>query len=285
MTQAVRWLKANHAEKPFYLHVEAFDPHEPWDPPARFLEQYLPGAKGPTLTEPPYGDIQVPEEIKKRFRANYAGETTCVDYWIGRVLETIDELGLFDNSIVIFTADHGALLGEQGQFLKGPTRLRGQVTHVPLLVRLPGKQYAGKRVSGFVDHTDLMPSALHLLGLKPPSRVTGNNIWPLVTGQTKALRDYVVQTYGWIGAVRTHEWNYSQIWKPEAKQEPYQPQLYNLEKDPEELVDVAEKYPDVGRELAAKLREYIASGEGITNGSFHGKESLDASTVYVSTAR
>jgi hypothetical protein len=96
----------------------------------------------------------------------------------------------------------------------------------------------------------------------------------------------VVQTYGWVGAVRNYEWSYSEIWKPQAPQTKfckypgappanYRPQLYNLEKDPKELTDIADKYPDVARQMSAKLKEYIASGEGLTSGSFNGKPTLD----------
>ena len=125
----ISWLRRNHDKTPFFLHLEAFDPHEPWDPPKRFLDEYMPNATGPTWWEPPYADIEVPPEGVERLRANYAGESMCVDYWIGEILDTIGELGLFDNSVVAFFSDHGSLLGEQGVFLKGPTRIRRQVTH------------------------------------------------------------------------------------------------------------------------------------------------------------
>ena len=282
---AIAWLRENSGQRPFFLHLEAFDPHEPWDPPPHFLQKYLPDARGYTWIEPPYQDLQLAEEVKRRMRANYAGEASCVDFWLGKVLETIGELGLFENSIVVFLSDHGALLGEQGQFLKGPEKLRGQVTHIPLLIRMPGKQHAGKRVSGFIQVTDLMPTLLARLGLKAPSRVTGQDFWPLVTGETASVRDYAVQAYGWIAALRTREWNYSEIWKPEAYRETYRPQLYDLAKDPEELHSVAEKYPDVTRQLSPRLRDYLRSGEGITRGSFQEKESLREGAVYVKEAR
>lgn len=268
---AVRWLKENHDESPFFLHLEAFDPHEPWDPPKRFLDKYMPNAKGPSWPEPPYADVEIPEEGVERFRANYAGESTCVDYWFGQILATIGELGLFDNSIVIFTSDHGTLLGEQGEFLKGPTRIRGQVTHLPLLVRMPNKQSAGKHVKGFVQITDIMPTILGRLDLKPPPRVTGADAWGLVTGETASLRDHVVQGYGWGAAVRTPEWNYSRSWRPDKLPKPYTPQLYDLDSDPEELTNVAEKHPDVTAELSKKLDDYIADGAELTKGRFHAK--------------
>ncbi len=277
---AIRWLRRNHTQRPFFLHFEAFDPHEPWDPPRRFLEQYMPDASGPTWIEPPYGNVAVPEEAARRFRANYAAESTCVDYWFGQVLETIQELGLFENSIVVFMSDHGALLGEQGQFLKGPERLRTQVTHLPLLIRLPGKKHAGKRVPGFIQVPDLMPTLLHLLDLKPPSRVTGENFWPLVTGKTKALRDHAVSGYGWIACVRDQQWNFSDVWNRTAYRGNYPPQLYDVRSDPQELTNVAEKHPDVIRKLSSQLKEYMASGVGITRGSFHERESGGRASPY-----
>ena len=269
--KSMAWLKQNHAERPFFLHMEAFDPHEPWDPPKRFLEKYLPNARGHTWTNPPYADIEVPEEGIRRLRANYAGETECVDYWLGEVLKTIGELGLFDNSIVVFMSDHGALLGEQGQFCKGPGRLRRQATHIPLLVRLPNKEHAGKRVGGFVQIPDYMPTLLGRLGLQSPSRVTGKDFWPLVTSETKSIREFAVQAYGWIGCVRTPEWNFSAVWNREAYEGNYAAQLYNREKDPDELTNVAEKYPHVVADLNKKLDDYMAAGEGLTRGSFHGR--------------
>ena len=87
----------------------------------------------------------------------------------------------------------------------------------------------------------------------------------------------MVQTYGWVGAVRNQEWSYTKSGSrkrarthstsiPALPPLPYQPQLYNLQNDPKELTDVAEKYPDVARQMSAKMKEYIASGEGMTPG-------------------
>jgi arylsulfatase A-like enzyme len=277
---AIRWLNQNYAEKPFYLHVESFEPHEPWDPPQRFLEKYMPGAQGPSFIEPPYDTVPLSDDIKNRMRANYAGAVSCVDHWIGSLLETIKQFGLLENSVVVFMGDHGAMLGEHGQFLKGPDKLRRQVTHVPMLVHVPGNPHAGKKVEGFVQFPDVMPTVLGHLGLKPPSRVTGKDFWPLATGGTN--HEFVVTSYGWVAAARNKEWSYSRIWAPQAPEvkfhkypdspaAPYQPQLYNLQNDPQELTDVADKYPDVAQQMSAKMDEYIASGVGVTLGSFNGK--------------
>jgi arylsulfatase A-like enzyme len=152
-------------------------------------------------------------------------------------------------------------------------------------VRLPGKQFAGKRVSGFVQIPDVAPTLLSLLGLKAPARATGQNFWPLVTGETRSLRDHTVMGYGWIAAVRMDEWNYSQIWNPQGYEGEYKPQLYDLSKDPEELHSVAERYPDVTQRLAEKIRAYAESGKELTRGSFNERESLKMGEVYVKGAR
>jgi arylsulfatase A-like enzyme len=283
---ATRWLNENHAEKPFYLHVEFFDPHEPWDPPRRFLEKYMPNAHGPSFIEPNYDTVPLADDIKNRMRANYAGAVSCVDHWVGSLLETIEQFGLLENSVVVFMADHGAMLGEREQFLKGPDKLRGQVTHIPMLIHAPENPDAGKKVQGFVQIPDVMSTVLGRLALQPPSRVTGKDFWPLATGGSASNHEYVVQSYGWVAAVRNKEWSYSEIWKPEAQESkfhkypdapatPYQPQLYNLQDDPKELTDVADKYPDVAKQMSARMKEYIASGEGVTQGSFHAKPSLE----------
>jgi arylsulfatase A-like enzyme len=269
--KAIAWLRENHQQGPFFLHVEAFDPHEPWDPPREFLEKYLKQPGPHAWPEPPYSGVHVPPEGLERLRANYAGEASNVDHWFGKILNTAGELGLLDNSVVIFMSDHGALLGEQNQFVKGPERLRKQVTHVPLLVRVPGNQFAGKRVPGFVQIPDIAPTILSRLNLKAPSRVTGQDLWPYVTGDSKNTRDHVVQAFGWIAAVRTPEWNYSAVWNREKYVGDYKPQLYDRAKDPDELKTVADQNPGVVKELHSKLEEYIASGWAITGGSFNEK--------------
>lgn len=267
-TSTIDWLKQYHDQGPFYLQVEVFDPHEPWDPPAHFLEKYLKDPTKHSWPEPPYLDVKVPDEGVQRLRANYAGEASNVDYWYGKVIQTVKDLGLYDNTIVVFLSDHGALLNEQGQWVKGPEKIRGQVTHVPLIVHLPKNQYAGKRVSGFVQPADVLPTLLGRLNLKSSARVTGEDLWPYINGDTTNKREYVVSSFGYIAAVRTPEWNYSAVWNKEKFQGYYKPQLYDLKNDPHELKSVADQHPDVLKHLQAKLDEYLNSGKDITNGTF-----------------
>ena len=265
---SIRWLQENHDQGPFYLHVEAFDPHEPWDPPTHFLEKYLKDPTKHSWPEPPYANVKVPEEGVKRLRANYAGEASNVDYWYGQVLETVKSLGLYDNTVIVFLADHGALLNEQGQWVKGPEKIRKQVAHVPLLIHVPKTQYAGKKVSGFAQTPDVVPTVLGRLGLKPGERVTGTDLWPFVTGEQTNNREYVVSSFGGIAAVRTAEWNYSAVWDKNRYKGNYEPQLYDLKSDPDELKSVSDDHPEVLTHLQSKLDEYLAQGKNITEGTF-----------------
>ncbi len=270
--KAIRWLRENHAEAPFFLHVEAFDPHEPWDPPPDFLNKYLKKPSEHRWPEPPYADLKIPPEGLERLRANYAGEASNVDYWFGQILDAIAELGLAKNTVVVFLSDHGALLGEQGQFVKGPERLRTQVAHIPLLIRTPAGDFAGHKVPGFVQIPDVGPTILGRLGLKPPARATGEDLWPYVSGERRNPRDHVVITYAWIASLRTREWNYSAVWNREKYSGRYEPQLYHLARDPEELRSVADARPAVLQELHAKIEAYMSSGRPLTRGSFHAAE-------------
>lgn len=169
----------------------------------------------------------------------------------------------------VFLGDHGALLNEQRQWVKGPEKLRTQVTHVPLILRAPDKQFAGRKVSGFVQVPDYLPTFLGRLNLKGSSRITGEDLWPYVTGEKTNRRDHVISAYGYIASVRTKEWNYSAVWNREKYAGHYAPQLYNLKSDPQELQNVAERHPNVLAELQSKLDRYIASGWDITRGSFN----------------
>lgn len=132
--------------QPFFLYIDFFDPHEPWDPPRRYIDLYDAGYSGEEVTYPLYGpcDYLTKDELE-HCRAMYAGEATLVDNWIGRVLEKVDSLGLYEDTAIIFTSDHGFYLGEHGLIGKsiiigdfyGSAPMYEEVAHIPLFIRLP----------------------------------------------------------------------------------------------------------------------------------------------------
>jgi arylsulfatase A-like enzyme len=264
--EAARWLENSAGEnQPFYLHIESFSPHEFWDPPEEFYRMYMKSDyRGPWLLSPPLTTAQMSPLEVEHVRALYAGYVTFVDSRIGRFLEKVEALGLLANTIIAFTADHGTMMGEQNQLHKGETRIRDQVTHVPLIIYHPRRPWAGRRINGFVQHTDLMPTLLELLDVKAPARVTGESLVPLVEAPRDSSRELIVTGWGEHAAIRTHEWSYIGRWsegKPLTE-------LYDVKRDPDELKNVAEQNPAAVQEFRARLKEYVDAGWSVTRGTF-----------------
>ena len=268
MQKAADWVRSYSLDKPFYLHVECFDPHEPWDPPAEYAQRY----------EPDYGDsldgLIAPTTTKgltdtqlANIRAAYAGEVTLVDRWVGHLLDVLRETGRMEDSLILFTSDHGCMLGEQGEIHKGGPRLRNQCTRLPLLIRHPEGEGAGQKVPGFCQHQDMMPTVLALLGEDVPERVLGRNIWPQTQGRGDAP-EYVVSGFGHYACIRTKKWNYVRPWTQNEREATPREDLYDLQTDPEELTNVVTEHPDVVRELAPRLEDHLRRFAPLTDGSF-----------------
>jgi len=197
MRSAEHWLERNYRREPFFLYVDTFDPHEPWDPPPHYTDMYDPGYQGEEVTYPIYGPATyLTKEELKHMRALYAGEVTMVDRAVGRLLQKIGDLGLLENTLVVFTTDHGFYLGEHN--LTGKVvMLYEEVSHIPLLVRLPGGQGA-RRCPCLVQPPDLMPTLLELAGAPLPDSVHGKSLLPLLQGSDQPLREVAVSSWAII---------------------------------------------------------------------------------------
>ena len=264
--EARHWLDTNvGSNQPFYLHVESFSPHEFWDPPEDYYRMFMKSDyRGPRLISPPLVTSGMTPVEVEHARALYAGLVTFVDAQIGKFMQKVEALGLMKNSIIVFSADHGTMMGERGQLHKGETRIRTQVTHVPLAIYHPRKQWEGRRISGFVQHTDIMPTLLQLLGMKAPARVTGESLAPLIEERRDSRRETIVTGWGEHGAVRDREWVYIGRWSPGPKFE----ELYNVRKDPLELEEVSAQNPSVVAEYRRRLMQHVENGWAITKGTF-----------------
>jgi arylsulfatase A-like enzyme len=264
--EAARWVENNaRGNQPFYLHIESFSPHEFWDPPEDYYRMYMKSNySGPRLIQPPPTTAALTPVEVEHVRALYGGLATFVDACIGKFLRRVESLGLMKNTIITFVADHGTMMGERGQFHKGEQRLRTQVTHVPLAIYHPQRQWEGRRIGGFVQHTDLMPTLLDLLGVKRPARATGESLAPLIEARRDSAREQTVTGWGEHGSVRTKEWNYIGRWSPGAAFE----ELYNVRRDPLELEDVAAQNPAVVKEFHQKLKQHVDGGWEVTRGTF-----------------
>ena len=224
MTAADRWLE-RHYNEPFFLYVDTWDPHEPWDPPSYYTELYLPGYDGRRFY-PSYGkwrDAGLTEEEVEIAHATYCGEVTMVDRWVGHLLSKLDVLGLRENTFVLFTSDHGFFFGEHGYFGKADwfhdpeakitagtdvpswlpeswlltldwSPLYQELTRVPLLVAGPGLE-PGRR-QALTTAPDIAATILELLGLEPPEEMRGESFARVLSaGQRDEHRPFVVSSW------------------------------------------------------------------------------------------
>jgi len=203
MSAAAEWLEENYKER-FFLYVDTFDPHEPWDPPEHYLRLYENSYDGEEVIYPRYDKCDYLTEAElKHCRNLYAGEVTLVDRWIGHLIERAESLGLLSNTAIILTADHGFYLGEHGYIGKSLIRenyhqsipLYPTLSHIPFIVYLPG-QTRGERVKALVQSTDIMPTILDLLGVEIPESVRGRSIRPVLEGERglHALHDIAISS-------------------------------------------------------------------------------------------
>jgi len=264
--RAMQWLEDNAAHDQFFLWVDCFDPHEPWDAPDYYVQMYAdPDYDGPDLIAPWYHSLFAkdftPAELD-HIRALYAAEVTLVDYWVGQLLEKIEHMGLLGDTLVVFTSDHGTNLGERGHVTKCPragnTLCRG-LCRVPLIVHHPDGP-SGARVPQLVWSPDLTPTVLDQLGVAAPESMHGRSYWPVVHGQEAAARDYTVT--GW----RSHEWYYVRHdrWALVREVPQDRSELYALDADPAESSDVAGQHPDVVAALEAKLVEFFDEARSLS---------------------
>lgn len=192
MRGAAEWLtETRRPDARFFLYVDTFDPHEPWDPPPSYLDAYDPGYRGEKVIYPRYEYWRefLSERELRHCRAMYAAEATLADRWIGVLLETIDREDLLDDTFVIVTTDHGFLFGEHGLIGKALIRnkvfqnvpLWPEICRIPMIVSFPGCP-AGSRRAELVQHVDIAPTVLDFLGVAKPSFLEGRSMRPFLGG-------------------------------------------------------------------------------------------------------
>jgi arylsulfatase A-like enzyme len=265
-TEANNWLDDNvSGNDPFYLHIECYSPHEMWDPPEDYYRLYMKSNySGPRLIYPPdRAEDMTPVEIE-HVRALYAGMITFADSNIGRFLNKVEAMGLMENTIIVFVADHGTFMGERGNFHKGEGYLRTQLLHVPLLIYHPDLATAKRRIRGYVQHTDVMPTILDLTGQSIPKRVTGESLLPLMATGADSQRQMVYGGWNNHGFVRTPDLSYLGHWNNTDGFE----ELYDARRDPLELTDISQQNPATIEAFRQKMNDYVASGWPTTKGTF-----------------
>lgn len=283
--RAMDWLERNRKSDGFFLWVDMWDPHEPFDAPEFDLERYVDsGFSGDRIIYPRYGRGDYMSESERAFvRASYAALVVTVDRWIGRLLEKIETLGLADRTLVLFLSDHGHLFGDhdlQGK-PSGPLgKLFEVTTRVPLLIRHPEGIGAGSRIAGIAQHPDIAPTILDFFGVSVPETMHGRSLLPLLEGASQG-REFAVsgrhsplaaadartrdtdaaafdgtaglQAHGEPLTVTTDSWTY--IHPPPGLG---LPELFNLDNDPTQRENVIAQHPAVADQLHRTLLAFLA---------------------------
>ncbi len=274
------------SRSPFFVFCSFVDPHQSYDPPPPYRTMYRPEDMPPPVRRKgelegsrfaemvASGSMKSYNEDVAYQRAQHYGEMTFIDDAVGRIMEVLEELELEEKTLIVFTSDHGDMLGDHWLWWKGPYHYRG-CTNIPLFFTWSGQLQEGKVVRGLVQHIDILPTVLDLVGIASPPGVQGRSQKSvLTTGSVDTGYDFVYLESVQSGAhdpdfwkeeqtppepidtfsIRNHRWRLSFATRGEEGE------LYDLEADPNEFENVWSdpSYAQEKQSLIKTLLEHIA---------------------------
>jgi len=218
MREAVSRLEKVDKTKSFFMWIDCFDPHEPWDAPSVYDPDqkcpFDPDYKGKDMFLPIQAHVEglYTDEELHHIRMLYAEKVTVVDKWFGHLMDNIHHLGLDLNTMVLLVSDHGSPMGkgEHGHGIMRKCRPwpYEELAHVPFILRAPGLPM-GKRVKSFVQSCDVAPTVLEWLNLEIHPSMQGKSLFPLAQGKVDKLRDFAIAgyyRYSW--SIITEDWSF-----------------------------------------------------------------------------
>jgi arylsulfatase A-like enzyme len=261
----VNWL-ANFGSSQFFLWVHYFDPHYPFTPPEPWDQLYDEGYTGRYdgsmgfVYEMRAGIFEPEPRDAQYLRALYASEVSFADHHIGKMLTYMAQIGLLDNTIIVLTADHGQGLGERGGWWpNGEYWLHGDDLYnigiqVPLIVYDPRGSRRHQTLTAPLQHIDVMPTILDLLGFAIPRQAQGRSIVPLIAGTEDGASRFAVSTLGDDAqtAIITADG-----WKLIAARKGDDRELYYLPRDPQERHELSASFPALALTLARQLESWV----------------------------
>jgi arylsulfatase A-like enzyme len=196
MAAAARWLERNAGyHDRFFLFVDEFDPHEPFDTPEEYARLYDDSWDGPHLIWPPYVSGArmsgvLDERQARQLRACYGGKLTMIDAWFGRLLDAIERQSLWDDTAVIVCTDHGHYLGEKDIWGKPNVPIYEALGHIPLMVAWPGVQPGA--TDALSTNVDIFATIADVFGARVRHRTHGRSLAPVITGRATAVRAHAL---------------------------------------------------------------------------------------------
>ena len=194
----LEFLDPNRAADNWFLQLETFDPHEPYFTYAKYLKLYADAYKGPHCDWPTYGRVKEAPEFVQHIRFVNAALISMCDHYLGTVLDKMDELDLWKDTLLIVNTDHGFLLGEHGWWAKCVQPFYNEVAHTPLFIWDPRCGRAGERRRSLVQTIDLAPTVLEYFNVERPKDMQG------VPLRDTVARDRPVREAGLFGLHGAH---------------------------------------------------------------------------------
>lgn len=184
----LEFLHANHQADNWFLQLETFDPHEPFFAPQRYKDLYAHPYDGPHFDWPDYRYVTETAEQVQHCRYEYAALVSMCDAYLGKVLDTMDELKLWQDTLLIVNTDHGYLLGEKGWWAKVVQPFYNEVARTPLFIWDPRSGISSQRRSQLVQMIDMAPTLFEFFGIPTPETVQGVSLGPVLAddAQTRA---------------------------------------------------------------------------------------------------
>ena len=191
--EAIDWVEENKGVDDFLLWVESFDPHEPFDCPQEFLDIYDDYYDGPLFNWPFYGrGVDCSEKELNHIQKCYSATISMADKWFGKFINKLKEYGMYEDTLIIVTADHGYLLGEHGLMAKNMTPQYNELANIPLFIHVPNNNQKGRRINALTQTIDIMPTILDYFNCSIPKTVTGHSMKTLIEGKSDTIRSYAL---------------------------------------------------------------------------------------------
>ena len=253
-SMASDFLKTADKGQPFFLVVDCFDPHEPWDPPDRYVSLYDDSYDGPEPTVPEYSDAGwIDERELERMRALYAGEVTMTDRWFGRFVDTLDSSDFAKETLLVVLSDHGVALGEHDATGKPFWALYPELTDIPFMIRHPEGTRGGETSDYYASTHDVAPTILGFLDMEPRSPMDGQDLSVIFGGGQPSERNHF--TLGYDEYVWARDDRYVLL----SRNDRAQTRLYDLSADPDMNTDIADANSDVARRM---FDDYVIGDAG-----------------------
>ncbi|MDA0991254.1 MAG: arylsulfatase [Verrucomicrobia bacterium] len=286
VSEAIRTLERRDPTRPLFLCLSFNGPHPPWCPPQVYFDQFINRVMPPPVVGEwaQHHDVKaerplkvntwrgaIPDHLNQRARAAYFATLAYIDAQIGRLNDWMSRAGLMENTCVVFTSDHGEMLGDHNLWRK--TYAYEASARIPIILRPPQRMPAqrNQEVDAVVGLEDIMPTFLDLAGAPIPDTVEGRSLLPFLRGSPEASRDYYHHEHApcyhpnnCYQCITDGLWKY--IWNPVTGTE----QLFHLAADPEECHDLAQAtaHASVCRRWRARLAEHLRDRpEGWSDGN------------------